>query len=69
VVVTVTLSRDVDEGVDSDGNTPGSTLEKVVAPKYPCEKTESWWLLIGDTASNALLSVKRVSFGSTNKVT
>lgn len=53
----VTLQREVD---DEDGGGSGG---KVVCPRYPAEKAEAWWLVVGDANSNALLSIKRVSIG------
>ena len=36
-------------------------LGSVHAPLYPKEKEEAWWLLVGDSKTNALLSIKRVT--------
>ena len=36
---------------------------KVYAPYYGKPKDEGWWLVLGDTATNQLLSIKRVSVG------
>lgn len=35
-------------------------LPVVHAPLYPTPKQESWWLLVGDPKTNALLGIKRV---------
>lgn len=53
--ITVKLSRDVDED-------EGMVVEPVYAPKFPKEKEESWWVLLGDTSNNSLLAIKRLSF-------
>lgn len=29
--------------------------------RYPGRKDENWWLVVGDTASNSLLAIKRVT--------
>ncbi|XP_010537248.1 PREDICTED: DExH-box ATP-dependent RNA helicase DExH12 [Tarenaya hassleriana] len=65
------------EVVDSEGVTPGRevtlqvTLERdmegrsevgpVDAGRYPKTKEEGWWLVVGDTNTNQLLAIKRVS--------
>ncbi|KAK5834958.1 hypothetical protein PVK06_010638 [Gossypium arboreum] len=36
-------------------------VEPVDAPRYPKAKDEGWWLVIGDTTSNQLVAIKRVS--------
>ena len=54
----VTLQREVDD--DDDGGSGGD----VVCPRYPAEKAEAWWLVIGDSNANTLLSIKRVSIGA-----
>jgi pre-mRNA-splicing helicase BRR2 len=46
--VTVNLSFDVEEQ-----NTP------VHAPFFPKEKTEEWWIVVGDPSSNHLASIRR----------
>ncbi|KEH28731.1 U5 small nuclear ribonucleoprotein 200 kDa helicase [Medicago truncatula] len=33
----------------------------VDAPRYPKAKEEGWWLVVGDTKTNSLLAIKRVS--------
>jgi len=62
VTVTVSLHREVDdEEVDTNIGT-------VICPRYPFSKTESWWLILGDTSNNALLSIKRISIARAAKV-
>jgi len=56
--VVVTLQREVDDD-DDGGVSPGH----VVCPRYPGEKIEAWWLVVGDSNANTLLSIKRVSLG------
>ena len=38
------------------------------APRYPKAKEEGWWLVVGDTKSNTLLAIKRVSLQRRSKV-
>ncbi|TKY49340.1 ATP-dependent helicase [Spatholobus suberectus] len=52
VTVLVTLERDL------EGKTE---LGPVDAPRYPKAKEEGWWLVVGDTKTNLLLAIKRVS--------
>ena len=52
-MVSVLLKRDVDEE-------EAATLPPVNAPRYPNRKDEGWWLVVGDTKNNRLLSIKRV---------
>ena len=39
---------------------PANTYDKVVSQRYGRDKAESWWLVLGDTNTNALLSIKRL---------
>ena len=62
ITVMVSLQREAeDEGEDGSS----SSFGRVVCPRYPGEKAEAWWLVIGDSNSNALLSIKRVNIGNT----
>jgi Sec63 Brl domain len=62
VSVTVTVQREIDEE-DSEEEKGETTVGKVICPRYGLEKTEAYWLVIGDSNSNALLSIKRISIG------
>ena len=63
VTLTVTLEREDDD--DENGT---STFGSVIAPRYlGPPKTEGWWLVVGDTNSNSLLSIKRVTIGRKTK--
>jgi len=64
VNVLVQLDREVDEDEEVDP----SKQSIVQAPLYPKEKAEGWWLVIGDTATNSLLSIKRVNLKQNAKV-
>jgi len=48
--VRITRNIDEDEELKTD----------VHAPFYPADKTESWWLVIGDQAERTLLAIKKV---------
>jgi len=53
----VTLERELDEEEEEESQTFG----KVFAPNYPKEKSEGWWLVVGEPKRNLLLSIKRIS--------
>lgn len=36
-------------------------VRPVDAPRFPGRKDENWWLVVGDTANNTLLAIKRVT--------
>ncbi|EGD81008.1 ASCC3L1 protein [Salpingoeca rosetta] len=61
VLVSVALERDEDE----DDDTP---VGPVIAPFYPQRKEEAWWCVIGDTASNRLLGIKRVALQQRSRI-
>ncbi|CAK9183443.1 unnamed protein product [Ilex paraguariensis] len=52
VGVHVTLERDLEGRAE---------VGPVDAPRYPKAKEEGWWLVVGDTKSNQLLAIKRVT--------
>lgn len=60
--VVVTVQRESDEEED-EAEDKDSTVGRVVCPRYGLEKTEAYWLVIGDSNSNALLSIKRITIG------
>jgi hypothetical protein len=67
VTMVVTLKRDQDDDEDAEDamtvegvkHHPKS-YEKVVSQRFPKEKAESWWVVVGDTNTNTLLSIKRL---------
>ena len=56
VTVSVLLQRDVDEDDDEEM----TNLGKVISSRYPHKKTESWWLVVGDSNNNTMHTIKRV---------
>ncbi|XP_071692835.1 DExH-box ATP-dependent RNA helicase DExH12-like [Rutidosis leptorrhynchoides] len=59
ITLVVTLERDL------EGRTEVGPVD---APRYPKAKEEGWWLVVGDTKSNQLLAIKRVSLQRKSKV-
>lgn len=59
ISVYVTLERDL------EGKTEVGPVD---APKYPKTKEEGWWLVVGDTRTNQLLAIKRVTLQRRSKV-
>jgi len=59
VTVEVSLERDADEV---------TKVPTVHAPRFPKAKEEGWWLLIGDSKTNALLCIKRITLQLKAKV-
>merc|ERR1711871_219519 len=54
--VVVQLQREIDEDDEED-----VSLSRVVSSRYAESKMEGWWLVIGDSNSNSLLAVKRMT--------
>jgi len=59
MMLQVTLERDL------EGRTEVGPVD---APRYPKSKEEGWWLVVGDTKTNQLLAIKRVSLQRKSKV-
>ncbi|KAF8095960.1 hypothetical protein N665_0320s0082 [Sinapis alba] len=59
VTLQVTLERDM------EGRTEVGSVD---APRYPKTKEEGWWLVVGDTKSNQLVAIKRVTLQKKAKV-
>lgn len=59
VQIVINLEREIDEEeMDEDEI---AELGKVAAPLFPGDKKEGWWVVVGDTSANSLLSLKRVN--------
>lgn len=54
IVLSVTLSRDVDDD-------EGDDTQAVIAPLYPAKKLANWWLVIGDSTKRQLLAIRKVT--------
>ncbi|KAK8219849.1 Pre-mRNA-splicing helicase BRR2 [Zalaria obscura] len=53
--INVSIEREVEEDEE-----PNLTVH---APFYPAEKSENWWLVVGEESTKSLLSIKRVTIG------
>jgi pre-mRNA-splicing helicase BRR2 len=60
--VLVALQRDVDNEEELSG------IGKVVSSRFPHDKQEGWWLLLGDPSNGLIFSVKRITIDLKNKV-
>ncbi len=58
--VAVELVRDA----DSEDAEELTSVPIVAAPRYPVPKAEGWWLVLGNPATNHMLSLKRVAMRS-----
>lgn len=65
VEIFVTLERDIDE---DDMEEEEEELGVVTAPLFPKDKKEGWWVVIGDTETNTLYSLKRVALQKSQEV-
>ena len=67
-MINATLRRDAGEEDEEEDLDEAATYGKVVCPRYPADKSEGWWLVVGDPNTNTLLSIKRFSFNKETKV-
>lgn len=67
VQIVVDLEREVDEDELTEDEI--ADLGKVAAPLFPDEKKEAWWVVVGDTSTNSLLSLKRTNLRRKEKIT
>ena len=66
VQIVVELEREIDDDLSENEL---SLLGKVSAPLFPGEKKEAWWIVVGDTVTNTLMSLKRTNLRHVQKVT
>ena len=59
VSISINLEREIDDE-EVDGEAPPS-LGMVSSAHFPGSKKEGWWIVVGDTSNNTLLSLKRVN--------
>jgi len=63
--LTVNIEREIDREDDGEtngnGGNPADPDVRVHAPFFPAEKTENWWLVVGDEKSKTLLAIKRIT--------
>lgn len=55
--------RTVQVKIQRLGKKCGSKAPTSYAPRFPKIKEEGWWVVLGDTANDELLALRRVSFG------
>jgi pre-mRNA-splicing helicase BRR2 len=65
VQIAISLEREIEDEADEDEIVQ---LGEVSAPLFPVAKQEGWWISIGDTSTNSLLSLKRVSLKHKQRV-
>ena len=66
VQIVIDLEREIDEEDMTEAEL--ADLGKVSAPLFPGEKKEAWWVVVGDTTTNSLMSLKRTSLQQKQKV-
>ncbi|GFQ00264.1 U5 small nuclear ribonucleoprotein 200 kDa helicase [Phtheirospermum japonicum] len=65
----VRAGEDVSVHVSLERDLEGRTeVGPVDAPRYPKSKEEGWWLVVGDTKTNQLLAIKRVTLQRKSRV-
>ena len=66
VQIVVEMEREIDDDLAEDEL---ALLGKVSAPLFPGDKREAWWIVVGDTTTNTLMSIKRTNLRHMQKVT
>ena len=64
VVVTVVRESNEDEEEEKEEGKGDGIVGRVICPRSGLEKIEAYWLVIGDSSNNALLSIKRITIGN-----
>ncbi|KAL8523831.1 hypothetical protein ACS0TY_013704 [Phlomoides rotata] len=65
----VRAGEDISLKVSLERDLQGRTeVGAVDAPRYPKSKEEGWWLVVGDTKTNQLLAIKRVTLQRKSRV-
>lgn len=59
VTIRISLEREIDDENLDDEELAG--LGMVTSAHFPTSKKEGWWIVVGDTSNNTLLSLKRVN--------
>ena len=59
VTIRISLEREIDEENLDEEELAG--LGMVTSAHFPSSKKEGWWIVVGDTSNNSLLSLKRVN--------
>lgn len=53
---------------DDEGGDTAKTAPTVICGRYPVDKDEGWWLVVGESSTNSLLSLKYVTFAEKQRV-
>jgi pre-mRNA-splicing helicase BRR2 len=64
----VTLGISLEREDATGGMDEGARLGTVYSSHFPKQRTEGWWVVIGDVAKNVLLGIKRVSFSKQSSI-
>lgn len=59
--VVVQIRRNNDDGNDEKGAEANKSVPFVTAPRYPEVREEGWWVMIGDTQTNSVLTLKHLN--------
>ena len=62
--VVVTVVRESDDEEEKEEGKGDGIVGRVICPRSGLEKIEAYWLVIGDSSNNALLSIKRITIGN-----
>ncbi len=68
VTVMVNLRRETGEDDEEEKDDSLLSCDRVVSQRFPEVKGESWWLVVGDANTNAILSIKRTTLRKSAQV-